>query len=846
MSLFLTSDEIFDIDNKHNSRSNFSNQIPPDFFQDAPFNIALKEIYFDPKFPSLPFLDAPHIITLIDPTQHNLDNFPQNIQDEHAFKTLFQNSNKDQIYAPLKVDTGEIELLDESRVTYEVHHRLNYAFCLSTVQDLSFKSKSELVLYLNKYMFPLHSRKPLQYDEKAEKLRIISDMNMYFSHSLLGMLGFKNTAPLHTALPLLTFPSAFEEETNDEPMVEIHRDSLSKMEEDSNWYQNYRTLSRNNPMCKIRLHYKINGVPLTTKIEFVLKLFDVKRRIVFDFDKHFRLVNELLREQFLTDVIMKTMETVKSSRNDMITFKNSFTKIKNDIIRMNSGEWGGLITFERWNESRVISPFHNNENIQTLQAIALAENITESPLILQKSFENICFGTQIEQLDFDETLSILYDVQRSINFNSNIETSIPMKQNYFKCVRRELEKSLTHNPHSLSLMTIYDKIGNYDGLKPIFCNEKENFYFLKAKHSYESEENINLDYNDPKLIFIVANFVQHSLYGSRQEQILNFFPMNGDKNDVLHHNFTNPIRLKTTKEPNFHIKFLDENFKPLTAGFGTPTLLCLKKSKKLNMFPVTVVSSDKDNLKLYPSNRSNCFTNKLSIPLVFPDRKKWTVSLRCIAYPKLCNITPENCYITLSKVLYGNEDDIVIRILLQPSYITNLHSLVSYINRSIHAEAIKTAAHDEIPKFKISEQKICIVTNGFKCVLSRPLMRVLGMSHSFLDTEVIYEEGVTVESVANPELFLYQPKEMIVTSNIVEESYYAQSRPSILRIVPVKNQEKSSGNYNFIEFQEQDNIKLSVNRIQDIEIKLHTRKGNLVSFVDENDVKIQLEFKEEI
>ena len=124
-------------------------------------------------------------------------------------------------------------------------------------------------------------------------------------------------------------------------------------------------------------------------------------------------------------------------------------------------------------------------------------------------------------------------------------------------------------------------------------------------------------------------------------------------------------------------------------------------------------------------------------------------------------------------------------------------------------------------------------------------MRVLGMSHSFLDTEVLYEEGVTVESVANPELFLYQPKEIIVTSNIVEESFYAQSRPNILRIIPVKNQERSSGNYNFIEFQEQDNIKLSVNRIQDIEIKLHTRKGNLVSFVDENDVKIQLEFKEE-
>ena len=846
MSLFLTSDEVFDIENKCNSRSNFSNQILPDFFQDAPFNITLKEIYFDPKFPSLPFLDAPHIITLIDPTQLTLDDFPQNIQEKSSFRTLFRNRNKDQIYAPLKVDTGEIELLDESRITYEVHHRLNYAFCLSTVKDLSFKSKSELVLYLNKYMFPMHAMKPLEYHEKDEKVRIKSDLNMYFSLSLLAMLGFKNITPIQTALPSLIFPSAFDEDSNEGLLVEIHRDSLSKMEEDSRWYQHYRKLSRNNPTCKIRLHYKINEVPLTTEINFVLELFDIKKRIVFDFDKHFKTLNQLLREQFLTDVIMKTMETVKYTRGDMITFKNSFTKIKDTIIRMNSGEWGGLITFERQQESRVISPFHNNENIQTLQAIALSENIKESPLILRQSFENICFRTKIEQLECDETLSILYGVERRVNFNPNLETSFPLKCNYFKTVRRELDRSFTQNPHSLSIMTIYDKIGKSEQLKPGFCTEKDNFYFIKAKQSYESDEDIDLNYNDPKLIFVVGNFVQHSLYGSKQEKILNFFPMDIKKNDILHHNFINPIRLKTNKEPNFHIKLLNENLKPLTAGFGAPTLLCLKKSKKLNMFPVTVVSSDEDNLKLYPSNSSNSFTNKLSMPLLFPDRKKWTVSLRCIAYPKICNITPKDFYITLREVNHGNREDIVVNIVLQPMYLTSIHSLVAFINRSIYTEVSKSSAQNEIPKFQISEQKVCIITNGFNCVLSKPLMRVLGMSHSFLDTEVIYEGGVTVKGVADPELFLYQPKEMVVTTNIVEESFYAQSRPNILRIIPVKNQEKSTGSYNFIEFQEQDNIKLSVNRIQNIEIKLHTRKGDLVNFVGENDVKIQLEFKEEI
>ena len=51
--------------------------------------------------------------------------------------------------------------------------------------------------------------------------------------------------------------------------------------------------------------------------------------------------------------------------------------------------------------------------------------------------------------------------------------------------------------------------------------------------------------------------------------------------------------------------------------------------------------------------------------------------------------------------------------------------------------------------------------------------------------------------------------------------------------------------HNFIEFQEPDNVKISINRIHVIEIKIVTQKGELVSFANENDVKIQLEFKEE-
>ena len=83
MALYLTSDELFDNNNDkqfnlYNSRTNFSNLISKDYFDNSEkLNIALKEIYFDPRFPSLADLDCPHVITVVTPTsKDNIEDFP--------------------------------------------------------------------------------------------------------------------------------------------------------------------------------------------------------------------------------------------------------------------------------------------------------------------------------------------------------------------------------------------------------------------------------------------------------------------------------------------------------------------------------------------------------------------------------------------------------------------------------------------------------------------------------------------------------------------------------------------------------------------------------------------------
>ena len=144
MSLYLTSDEIsntssFDGD-LGNSRTNFVNNILPDFFQDTPFNIALKEVYFDRNFPSLAYSNCPHIITIVNPSKDNINDFPKYFQDIEAFKLLFDTQRGNIIFAPLRVYVGDLNTLEECRVKYEIHPRLNYAFCIVTLKDITFKS----------------------------------------------------------------------------------------------------------------------------------------------------------------------------------------------------------------------------------------------------------------------------------------------------------------------------------------------------------------------------------------------------------------------------------------------------------------------------------------------------------------------------------------------------------------------------------------------------------------------------------------------------------------------------------------------------------------------------------
>ena len=844
MSLFLTSDETYidqntDCCKRSNTRTNFSNYILPDFFQDVPFNLALKEVYFDPNFPSLVNLDSPHVITLVTPSLHKLADFPKEIQDINAFKSLFNRKDGGKIYAPMRVYIDQLPSLDECHISLEIHPRLNFAFCIASARDVTLKSKTDAVSFLNQTLFPLHKKKPLNI-EKSGQVSISTNLCMFMSKSLLNLLGFIELKNENVPCPMLNFSKPKDRKSDD--MTLTHQDSLARITGESNLYTKYRNLNTYRPKGEVEINYRIDEETFTSKVSLGLELFTLNDTIAFDYDEQLDMFNNLMREEWLTKMIIKALRSTPYSRSDFAQLRSRFEKVKKYAMQNSSGHWGGLITLRREGKVTTMSKYHGKESMKVYNAFE--NELKGAPLILKAALENVFVKPTFEKITFNDTLRTLLNIddKNVLNFDTSEKIIVSQEIDYFKSARSELAKTFSVPPYSLHIMTLNDEAAASSFPSHTFKTEKENFFHLSNKEIYISDSEINLHINYPKLIFVTGNFVDHSFFGSRQEKIINFFPVDQKKNEIIYHHFENPIRLNISADSNFHIKLLDENLEPLNAGFGVPTLLSLKKSREEKMFPVTIISSDHENIKLYPSNKSNSFINKLSIPLLFSDRTEWTVSLRCIAFPKICNIYPEHCNMTLIKVNFGEQVAPPIKISLKSAYINNIDSLVSYINHAIAEEISKYPSENAAPHFKRVGKHIAFETNGYDCTLTRDMIKLLGLSHSYLDTSIMYDHENTIKGVTEPDLFIFQPQEIIVLSNIVEESFYAQSRPNILRIIPIPFQD-SVNVYNYVQFQNPDKIPITFDRISDIKIDIITRKGEFVSFTDYNDVKVQLEFE---
>ena len=476
--------------------------------------------------------------------------------------------------------------------------------------------------------------------------------------------------------------------------------------------------------------------------------------------------------------------------------------------------------------------FHNNINL-----------LPGAPLVKQASLD-IFYSSKLNSVSFNPTLCHLLGISYSsssfitLQMEGEQEKIFTFPLNYYRSVRHELEK-IGNVPFALKLIQIQDRTSYFCSSFKSIKTDHDVIYMIGKNIKFLADENINLKLNSPQLIFVMADFVQHSLAGSNQQQILNFFPLPKDSNEMVYHRFKKPIILKTIPGSVFHISLVDENFNQIKADVGKPTLLALKKSFEPNMIPVTLISSDKNNLKLYPENRSNSFTNRLSFPLFFNQRDRWGVSLRSLAYPKVMNVFSEYCFITVRK--NGQKQSVTIS--LDNSYVTSATKFIYLLNEKIK-ERLSLYSNSALPSFSLKGGFASMETNEFECHLNGDMLKILGLTHSYQDDGITYAPQSSTIGVLEINLYLIQPQEMMITCNVVEEAFYAQDRPKILKIVPIATNQSDFNAYNYIQFDDDDIVPVKLDRIDEVEISMMTRKGDLINFVDHHDVKCQLEFKQ--
>ena len=855
MTLFLTSDENFT--DEVNSRTEFSNQIHQDFYKDGKFNLALREIFFDATFPTIVDNGYPHIITIIKGKEHYIGEFPLEFRNDSLFQTIFKTRESSE-KGPMFMSRDFTSLSFLSQIDYnvlvEIHPRLNFAISVAYVKDVTIDSKAEMVEFLNSTMFPFHEVKPIMISPSGV-ITIESNLNLFVSENIFNLLGF-NSSVSSEFIDEINLPSNdliqklsddIDNENGD--MQLVYSDNLERMEKISTIYNNYRQLADAKPKGNIAVYFELDGETKNFKTEFELDIFNQKS-LMISYNHVLKQINLLLLQVFLESIknyVLNSGTTgITYNDEDVKELDSSISFLLENRNSIGLRDWGGLFSLKRSRKNVRLVIFHTERNKSGGQKILKRLDSQTDSLFIKQAFQQIFLGAKLKKVTFDETLCNLLGIDEvdktrlSDISSSDEEFKFTAHLDYFKCVNYELANSYQNQvPYELKLLLSQDitKPKNSGPMK-VFKTTSSSLFLFRKNRTHVADGYFNNQVNFPNLVFVEANFIQHSLYGSNQKKILNFFPLANKKDEITHHKFKYPIILKSVPGNLFHIKLLNEKFKTLKADVGVPTLLMLERTTKEDMFPVTIYSSDKENLTLFPDNKACNFKNKLSFPLLFSDRDKWTVSLQSIAFPKVQNIVPEVCKLYLENPA---DNEITHEISVDKCHVKSIENVIFLLNQKIKETLIEYLPN-QIPKFSMVNSNIQLESKMFDCFFEPNMMKMLGFSYSYQTGNTKFPSKSVFKGVTKPNIFIFQHQEMVIISNIVEESFYAQSRPTILKIISIPDQQEVTG-YNYIQFENHDGVKIKYDRVDDIEVKLLTRKGDLIDFVSEGDVKLQLEFK---
>ena len=303
-------------------------------------------------------------------------------------------------------------------------------------------------------------------------------------------------------------------------------------------------------------------------------------------------------------------------------------------------------------------------------------------------------------------------------------------------------------------------------------------------------------------------------------------------NHISHyfHEFENPlyIPLLNTSLRDLTFELTDEHNNRLKLSEGIPTLLQInfkRMSSRTKSFSIRLTPMINDN-----NNYVNKFTNIL--PSTLNLNENWRVGLKEITFPS--NI----------KSLPTDDNSLEIELLndfMEVIPFSNVKCKIineSFDQRSLLKSLNERTSMLNLLTFSITDNCLYVLsTEHCQLNFSFNLAKFLNLDMSELDTYEYQPSVIKVKTIKNVltkigdkiNWTIFRPAYLMIYSDLVKPTLISSEYTNILRIVPVKNEEKEL-EYQSIEFKNVEFREISNNFINIIRTEIRSHSGELVQF----------------
>ena len=355
--------------------------------------------------------------------------------------------------------------------------------------------------------------------------------------------------------------------------------------------------------------------------------------------------------------------------------------------------------------------------------------------------------------------------------------------------------------------------------------DKTNFQFYQINNG--QNKGCCLKLSKKEVYALQTNILKNNNFrNSVFDKIVSIFCVSSLEDNTVQINFLNPIFFKTNKslmsQAQFKLIDTDTNNEPKFLA-GSPTYIHAMTRPLKSYHHVKNVYLDSScpvSKEMFKSNSNMAFRIKLAETFLLEG--DWSICLKKLIIPASMN----NIYKEYCTMKFRLENNI---------YTTDIHIESGHYPTITHLlEQIQHQIDDSsIPvQLNIINGKVMITHNAIKgdLSLSSSLANILGFVQS-ADTQlhqIQLASSSTIQAQYNPNLDFLLPKNIIVTTDVVESSIFAAQHVKILRLISNNHKTISSSPLLEFEFIHDEWVKLDIKSFETIQINILDVTGKIV------------------